>query len=94
MSTETYRVILNFLKIGTVKPITDIPLQRLLNGQLYFTLEGKWTSIRAYHIYCPIWVQYSVRDLDVTLLSLCGLRENWHIESRVFLHLRIDRETI
>jgi hypothetical protein len=38
-----------------------------------------------FHIYCPIFMGFGMRDLHVTLLSTCEFSENWHRKGRTFL---------
>ena len=71
---------------------SEIPEGLMNNPVLYI---GKKINFYPYfHICYPICLKSSVGNLDVTLLSICELREHRRIESRVFLRLRIDRETI
>lgn len=35
-----------------------------------------------FHIYCPIWVKFSIRGLHIVLLTICGFRKNWQVEAR------------
>jgi hypothetical protein len=55
-------------------------------------------SFRGVHIYCPIWVKFGPRDLQIMLLVIFECRENRRMECLIFItgangiHLCVYRE--
>jgi len=45
-----------------------------VHWQPYFKFWWKLICIRRFHIYCPIWVEFGINDLYITLLCICEHR--------------------
>ena len=57
------------MKIGTVKP----------------TIYGdEQSSIHTFHVNCPLWVKFSICDLNIMLFNICEFHKNRCKKSHTF----------
>jgi len=45
------------------------------------TLGRELISFQVFHICCPIWAKFYIRDLNIVLVTICEFGENWRMEA-------------